>query len=247
LRLPRFGDWYAAAFSFFSLGHVWASFGVLCVLLVSRAGLRWLPAFVMVYVASLASELSGTTFGVPFGGYEYTSLMGPRWLDRVPVAIPVSWFYMAVPAYALVRRFGSEWTWPRRFAVGAFGLVVWDLSLDPAMSFATPYWVWEEAGPYYGMPWVNLAGWFVTGLVLMAVIRASGGEEWTDRLPTSWLSSFFAVNLLLPLGMNLATGLWGAVGLTLVGCGVAWWILGLPAWRGSARRSPEVALARVDR
>ena len=49
-------------------------------------------------------------------------------------------------------------------------LLAWDLALDPAMSYATRYWIWGDEGPYYGMPWLNLFGWYVTGVVLMAVL-----------------------------------------------------------------------------
>jgi uncharacterized membrane protein len=52
----------------------------------------------------------------------------------------------------------------RACALASFVLLSWDLSLDPAMSYATRYWIWGSTGAYYGMPWLNLFGWYVTGI-----------------------------------------------------------------------------------
>ena len=83
-----------------------------------------------------------------------SDLLGVKWFDRVPLLIPLSWFTMAVPAFAL-----SYFTFRHssqvfvRIIFGALLLTVWDLSLDPAMSYLTTYWNWGESGPFYGMPW----------------------------------------------------------------------------------------------
>jgi putative membrane protein len=206
-------EFYGRSFGFFAIGHVWLATLVLCVVLIERTGLKWLAAFGLVYGLSLASELAGTTWGVPFGEYRYSELLGPMWLDRVPVVIPLSWFFMALPSYAL-----ASVAVPGRLArVGAASLILlaWDLALDPAMSHATPYWVWGDAGPYYGMPWLNLVGWYVTGVVLMAVFAALRVETWTSRIGARWWAGYYSANLLLPLGMCAAAGMWGAVLATL--------------------------------
>jgi uncharacterized membrane protein len=221
--VPQLAGIYGAAFRFFAVGHVWLAWGVLALFLAARVGTRWMVAFVAVYLISLGSELMGTRYGIPFGRYEYTSLMEPMWFGRVPIVIPLSWFYMAMVSYGIARSapvaVGRRWG---PIVVGAAVLVAWDLGLDPAMSYATPYWVWEDSGSYYGMPWVNLGGWFATGLLLMVAIRWSGAEDWVGRLSVRWMASFYLANLALPLGMNAAAGLWGAVAVTLGLVGVAW-------------------------
>jgi uncharacterized membrane protein len=232
-RFPQFAGIYGHAFRFFAVGHVWLAFAVLALFLAVYAGWRWLPAFFAVYAISLAAELLGTRYGIPFGGYEYTSLMEPMWLGRVPVVIPLSWFYMALPAFALALAvFPGRQRLGARLVAGALALVAWDLALDPAMSFATPYWVWEASGPYYGMPWVNLAGWFATGLLLMAAQEGLGATGWLRGVPIGWLGSFYLVNLVLPLGMNAAAGLWGAVVLTVVVVGAGWFAARRPLRAG---------------
>lgn len=198
------------------------AFAALAVLLVRRAGVRWVAAFASIYAVSLCAELAGTTAGVPFGPYRYTDGLGIKWLGHVPVLIPISWFMMALPSYAIAsRRFPSAQDLLRRVALGSFILLSWDLALDPAMSFATKYWIWGTAGPYYGMPVLNLVGWFVTGVVLMIVFDAMRAGRWTAALPMSWLVAFYGANLLLPVGMSVAAGLWGVVGATGVALVVA--------------------------
>ena len=100
-------------------------------------------------------------------------------------------------------------------ALGAFGLVLWDLALDPAMSALTPYWRWEDSGPYYGMPWMNPVGWFCTGILLMVALERIGGDRLGNALPPRWMMAFYAVVTALPLGMLVAAGEWLAVFVTL--------------------------------
>lgn len=181
-----------------------------------RVGVRWLGAFSVVYLTSLAAELAGTTTGLPFGPYRYTDGLGAKWLGHVPVLIPISWFMMALPSYAVAaRRFSRGKTIAQRVALGSFILLSWDLALDPAMSFTTRYWIWGTEGPYYGMPVLNMLGWFVTGVVLMLVFEAMHADAWVNELPASWLVAFYGANLLLPVGMSAAAGLWGAVAATV--------------------------------
>ncbi|MGL5034308.1 MAG: gamma-carotene 1'-hydroxylase CruF [Microcystaceae cyanobacterium] len=125
---------------------------------------------------SLGSELLGTSTGFPFGHYRYLSGLGYKIAGLVPFTIPLSWFYVGFSAYLIVRMGLDKlaWaTWLKELAAIAFGsllLTSWDFVLDPAMSQTTmPFWVWEQAGAFFGMPYQNFAGWFGTGVVFMSV------------------------------------------------------------------------------
>jgi putative membrane protein len=180
--------------------------------LVRRAGGRWIVPFLVIYAVSLGAELAGTTAGIPFGPYRYTDGLGIKWLGHVPVLIPASWFMMALPSYAMAAsRFPAERAVAWRVALGSFILLSWDLALDPAMSSATKYWIWGTSGPYYGMPVLNLVGWFVTGVALMVAFVRLRADRWIAGLERKWLLGFYAANLVLPVGMSVAAGLWGAV------------------------------------
>lgn len=203
---------YAISFKLFARAHIVVSAAILLIPLLRRTGLRWAPAFGAVFLVSFLSEFLGTGYGFPFGGYEYTSLLGWKLGGRVPLVIPVSWFLMALPSWAVARALfpekGRGWA---RAILGAYLLTAWDLALDPAMSFLTPYWVWESPGPFYGMPWVNLAGWMGTGVVIMGLFEMLRGHRWVPDLDLGWLVAYYLLVLLMPLGMVLAAGLWAAV------------------------------------
>lgn len=219
--------------------QVWLLWGVLAAALVRHVGVRWIPAFVAVYVLSFLAEFFGTGYGIPFGGYGYSALLGGKWFDRVPYVIPLSWFAMTVPAFALSRAFAFARTPVRRVLLASAILVAWDLALDPAMSHLTPYWIWSESGPYYGMPWLNLLGWYVTALVLTTTLAALRADRWIDRFDLRWMGAYYAVNLVMPVGMLAAAGMWLAVFTTLA----AYALLALLALVGPRRTARLVPAA----
>lgn len=235
---------YQVSFVFFARAQIVASALVLGVALVRHARLRWIPALGAVYLLSFLAEHVGTGYGFPFSGYAYTGMLGPKLLGRVPYLIPLSWFLMAAPSWILARALtGAHGRTVARVALAAALLVVWDLALDPAMSFLAPYWVWERPGAYYGMPWVNLAGWFGTGLALMAALEALDRRlDWAGSLPVRWAAGYYLVVLLMPLGMVAAAGLWGAVAATLLAVAVPAALvassLAAPRGRDAPHRAP---------
>ena len=218
---PSALQFYTMSFRFFAVGQVALAGLVMIFFLLHRVRFSWVKAFLALYAISLTSELLGTTFGIPFGAYSYSAVLEPMWLDRVPVGIPLSWFYMAVPSYAIATAMMRGQSAVRRIGLASFVLLAWDLALDPAMSSATRYWEWGDTGPYYGMPMLNLFGWYLTGIVLMGALAALESDKWIDRLPVSWLAGFYGANLLLAVGMCVAAGLWIAVMFTVAALAVA--------------------------
>jgi uncharacterized membrane protein len=137
---------------------------------------HWLSFMFPAIALSLGSELLGTSTGFPFGHYRYLSGLGYKIADLVPFTIPLSWFYLGFSAY-IIARAGLEAVnfkpWLRQvvaIAVGALCLTSWDFVLDPAMSqAAVPFWIWEQPGAFFGMPYQNFAGWMGTGVLFMTV------------------------------------------------------------------------------
>lgn len=214
---------YGLSFRLFARIHIILAALVLAVPLIRQTGLRWVPALAAVFLVSFLSEYVGTGYGFPFGGYEYTGLLGIKLGGRVPAVIPLSWFLMALPSWAMACTvFPDRARRTGRILMGAYLLTAWDLALDPAMSYLTPYWVWEESGPFYGMPWVNLAGWMGTGMVLMVLLEALGSRSWVPALSLRWLMAYYGIVLLMPLGMVVAAGLWWALLATAAALSLAW-------------------------
>jgi uncharacterized membrane protein len=137
---------------------------------------HWLSFMLPAIALSLGSELLGTSTGFPFGHYRYLSGLGYKIADLVPFTIPLSWFYLGFSAY-IIARAGLEAVkfqpWLRQVGAIAFGalcLTSWDFVLDPAMSQAAiPFWIWEQPGAFFGMPYQNFAGWMATGMLFMTV------------------------------------------------------------------------------
>src|SRR4029450_3581791 len=219
----RFFTW---AFHGFAVGNM--LFGGLAVVagsIFSDPRPAIVVALVAIYVVSLTSELLGTTYGIPFGVYSYTTLLGPKWFDRVPLLIPLSWVTMTWAAWIIACRRTRGF---QAVLLGACLLVAWDLLLDPAMSRVTSYWIWGEKVSYYGMPWTNLAGWAITGFILLAMLRTLAPDPKGD-LRFSVLVYF--VNFLLPLGFCVLNGYWIAVFAGIGGGGAA--VLVFSSWEGS--------------
>ena len=243
---PGAAAFYSTAFLLFARGQVILAAAALFYVLIRRTRAQWIWSLVIVYLISLSSELSGTTLGLPFGPYSYTDGLGPKWFGHVPLLIPLSWFIMAVPSFAIAKRLaGAKSGATLRVLAGSFVLLSWDLALDPAMSHATKYWVWGQGvtGPYYGMPWLNLFGWYITGVALMLVFATLRADRWMDKLPVTWLAGFYAANLALSLGIDAAAGLNGAVlasFIPLIACAAAF----LGETRAAAARKSERALAQ---
>ena len=125
---------------------------------------------------SLGSELLGTSTGFPFGHYRYLSGLGYKIAGLVPFTIPLSWFYLGFSAY-IIALTGLKTLkikdWLSQIGAIFFGslcLTSWDFVLDPAMSQAPiPFWVWDQPGAFFGMPYQNFAGWMGTGTLFMTV------------------------------------------------------------------------------
>ena len=231
-----------AAFMFMFGGQTTVVLGAIAGLLhaAGRLGRRtavWL--FVVGFTLSLASELTGTTTGYPFGPYSYTTQLGYLIGGRVPFNIPTSWFFMLYASLAIcgrVLRAGDDsrtkWRWA---AIAALVLTAWDVSMDPAM-VATTHWLWhlpslDGASPvrrifltgfFYGMPLTNWLGWLLTGFVVArAMLAIVPPTRWAARVSPSRLPLvLYAANGVLPLLICAGRGMWWAVVLGAMAMGI---------------------------
>ena len=181
--------------------------------------------FAVATLLPLTAELIGTSTGWPFGSYEYTDLLGPKVLGKVPFTIPLSWFYMGFTSYLLasviVSRVSSVATRGRMWwtlALGAWLLMAWDLALDPAMvrNNVFPFWQWYTHGVYFGMPLQNFAGWWAVGFLFMGISRFFWRADAPVTLP-SWLPlGMYVVNMAFAMSLSLGAGLWQPLLIAIV-------------------------------
>lgn len=176
--LPEIGK-RAFAWSMAGGGVVYMLLGMATVTVYAYRTLgkwHWLSFMLPALLISLSSELLGTSTGFPFGHYRYLSGLGYKIAGLVPFTIPLSWFYLGFSTYLLARLGLANRGLPNWLktslviAIGSVLLTSWDFVLDPAMSQTkVPFWMWEQPGAFFGMPYQNFAGWFGTGALFMTV------------------------------------------------------------------------------
>ena len=154
---------------------------------IAQHGLRRAVAMLMAsFAIALTLEYLGSSYGFLFGEYDYTDRLWPKLLGKVPAIIPIAWFMMLYPSWATAGylltcfRLTAVPMPAARVGIAALAMTAWDLSLDPRM-VADGNWVWRTAGPYFGIPLSNYAGWFVTAAAIYVIWQAIAGSQETTR------------------------------------------------------------------
>ena len=216
---------FAATATFDALVVVSVGVQAAAVLLVLGEAWGWrrtASMALLVGVLSWAIEALGSSTGFPFGHYDYTASLQPQ-LRGVPLVIPLAWLMMLPVAWAVAQALAgarSRWTF---VALSAAAFTAWDLFLDPQM-VSWGYWVWENPNGYFGIPWVNYAGWLLSSAFLTVVARPR-------PVPILPLLIIYTITWALEsIGLVVFFGLPGpgVVGMVVMGAFVvlawrAWW------------------------
>jgi putative membrane protein len=234
----------------FSLNHAWYSIG----------GRLTTLFFSLSAAISWAIEEGGVATGLVYGGYHYTSYLGPKLAD-VPLLIPLAWFMMIYPSYVVAnlligRRAAGTGTGVRALvvaaAVSAVVMTAWDLVVDPILSGPTVRaWVWESGGGYFGVPIQNYFGWLGTTFIVYGAYRALEQRRAPAPLgPIDWrVASMPVAAYGLMLAGDLVSGVTpsGVVPIGLVVMGVPFT---LAMWRvfelRANARPPEIAAVPAE-
>ena len=124
---------------------------------------------------SFAVEALGQATDWPFGNYTYSPTLGISIL-KVPLLVPLAWLMMSYPVLLVARKATPNWV----FLFGGFGLMAWDLFLDPQM-VAAGRWTWHFKGasvPFESaIPLSNAVGWLFSGMLLMALLHKALPKE----------------------------------------------------------------------
>jgi putative membrane protein len=174
---------------------------------------RVLVALALVSGGAWTFEALGSATGFPFGAYDYTGALQPQ-LAGVPLVIPLAWFMMLVPAWAVAeailaghREKLGNWCAPLHALLAGAAFTAWDLYLDPQM-VAHGLWAWENPGGYFGIPWINFLGWWLVATALTLLIRPT-------NLPRGRLMLIYTLTWVFQaVGLGL---FWSQPGPALVG------------------------------
>jgi putative membrane protein len=174
-----------------------------------------------VALMGFAVEAVGVRSGLPFGEYAYTDVLQPQLLG-VPVVMGFAWMALVAFASDLAGRFRLS-PWPAA-VVGALWTTATDLVIDPLAANHFGYWTWARGGSYYGIPFTNFVGWFVTGLLACRLLG-------TRRQPSFWAGFVGTAILLFFASIALANFL---TPVALLGFGLcALWLSVLTRFRSS--------------
>ena len=133
-------------------------------------GLSYAARYLAVaFVFALAIEQIGVRTGWPFGTYRYSPELGYQ-VFGVPLVVPFAWVMMAYPILLISRRLSKHWS----FLVGGYGLMAWDLFLDPQMVSAGK-WTWQDITSHVPfqpeIPLANAFGWLLSGIALISLLN----------------------------------------------------------------------------
>lgn len=166
--------WAGGVVSYVALGGppddtAWAApafLALACAAMFVFAGKRQAVDYVLCGVIGFAAEVMGVAFGIPFGSYEYTSVLAPH-LFGVPLVLFCAWIVVFAYAREIVG-FAVQSRWTAALLVAAL-MTAFDLLIDPLAAGPMGFWRWEHTGGYFGIPLTNFAGWFVVSFVIAVV------------------------------------------------------------------------------
>jgi uncharacterized membrane protein len=197
-------------------------------------------------VISWTFEQVGVATGAIYGAYHYTDYLGVK-LGHVPLQIPMAWFMMIYPSYIIANLIADGRPTGSRGGLGriaglsfltAMVMTAWDLVVDPMLSGpAFKAWIWEQGGPYLGVPTQNFVGWLLTTFTVYGAYRLY--ERRSAPRPMGTLSQPI---VLLPLSvygsLAISNTILGEVESMPV---IAAFVIGLPLAAAGMRLFSQVA------
>jgi uncharacterized membrane protein len=190
-------------------------------------GSKVLLSAVIVAVGGGGIHALGSATSIPFGPFNFTEAIGPRWFGCVTWAMPALWIIVVFNARGVARLGLKPWRKTKTYGFWVIGVatllaVLFILSLDVFATKVARYWFWlptKFTFTWHGMPWTNALGWALGTLVLLAfatpfMINKSPKSR---RLPPDYHPLIVWVLLLGLCGTGAAMEkLWSAVALCAV-------------------------------
>ncbi|MBN1537579.1 MAG: carotenoid biosynthesis protein [Anaerolineales bacterium] len=149
----------------------------------------WQRAVLMLtasFIISFTAEALGVNFGLIFGSYHYTAVLGVQ-IFGVPLLAALAWEPIVYAAFCITDILApSQATyhknWIKRLplhlwlaGIGSLATTAWDMMIDP-IAVNEGWWVWHEGGSYMpylnnGVPIQNFLGWLGVSFVINLIYR----------------------------------------------------------------------------
>jgi putative membrane protein len=148
----------------------------------------WRRSLIMLaasFVVAFTAEALGVNFGLVFGKYYYTDVLGVQ-IFGVPLLAALAWEPIVYASFCISDLVSPLVTgapvgngvkpslvWPA--IIGALATTAWDMMIDP-IAVSQGWWVWVEGGPYVpyvanGVPIDNFIGWLGVAFTINLIYR----------------------------------------------------------------------------
>ena len=155
------------------------------------------PAAIKMFLVGIIGAFLFEEFiGLQSGLYYFTDLMGPK-IDKAPLSIGFSWMAVFYMGWFMANLVCDGAPSPRRNSapriivkslVAAFIVSATDLVADP-VSVEGGLWVWNEGGPFFGVPYSNYIGWIFVGTIILSIIGFVNKSNYDDSIDYAPLSA----------------------------------------------------------
>jgi len=200
---------YSSVSGLFILLLALPSFVVLIRWLGVRKGLLILALFSLL---PIVIEAVAVKTGFPYGHFSYSTAIGPVLFGLVPLTVAFAYLPVLLGGVTLSR---TGVTLLRAVLLSTGWILLADLVIDPAAVHAG-FWIWENPGLYYGIPFSNFLGWALTGFFyswLFFILTSKPGKTLSFPPPMMaaslllimalWSGYLFSNQLLIPAVLGL--------------------------------------------
>lgn len=118
--------------------------------------------FLVIGIYGLLIETISIKTGFPYSRFNYSDMMGYKVADIVPYTIFLIWPTLVISAYSLSEFISKKGI--SKIVITTLLLLLLDLVFDPVAT-ELGFWIWEEPGLYYGVPFLNFIGWIFSALI----------------------------------------------------------------------------------
>ncbi len=157
--------------------------------------------FILAFLI-LIIESFGVLTGIPYGSFFYSDSLGIKLFGLVPWVVPFAFIPLLLGTFTFATKYVQK-PW-KIVLLSALLLVIIDLTIDPIL-VNLGIWIWFTPGIYYGVPFSNFIGWFLTGLVMSSVLILCMKFRYSN---TQQIPLFVATSLLFTLAFWSGFALW---------------------------------------
>ena len=134
-------------------------------------------------------EVLGVKIGILFGSYKYTEVFNLKFFE-VPIVMISAWIIIVNFSLSFIHNISSKYF----ILFGSLMMVIIDFVIDPIAVNSLEIWIWDEKGPYYGIPNHNFFGWFVLSIpifILLSFLKQK--VTFSSRIISNLVICFFCI------------------------------------------------------